>query len=194
MAESKGSARDSLYARLGELQAMTPTDAVIARYCEDSFPHLALENLDEISAATGTSTASVTRFVRKLGYVSFRDFSRSLREEVAANFDLPDNAILLASVFDRHSRMVESVLRLFRQRNMTTVLLTNRSSTPMRRYADHVLLVSSESSTAFRSRACYLILLESLVAALAPEDHEVERSRVETMQGLFDELGVFITP
>ena len=37
MAESKGSARDSLYARLGELQALTPTDAVIARYCEDSF-------------------------------------------------------------------------------------------------------------------------------------------------------------
>ena len=91
MAESKGSARDSLYARLGELQALTPTDAVIARYCEDSFPHLALENLDEISAATGTSTASVTRFVRKLGYVSFRDFSRSLREEVAANFDLPSD-------------------------------------------------------------------------------------------------------
>ncbi|KPG67474.1 RpiR family transcriptional regulator, partial [Cutibacterium acnes] len=108
--------------------------------------------------------------------------------------DLPDNAILLASVFDRHSRMVESVLRLFHQRNMTTVLLTNRSSTPMRRYADHVLLVSSESSTAFRSRACYLILLESLVAALAPADYEVERFRVETMQGLFDELGVFITP
>jgi DNA-binding MurR/RpiR family transcriptional regulator len=108
--------------------------------------------------------------------------------------DLPDNAILLASVFDRHSRMVESVLRLFHQRNMTTVLLTNRSSTPMRRYADHVLLVPSESSTAFRSRACYLILLESLVAALAPADHEVERFRVETMQGLFDELGVFIIP
>jgi hypothetical protein len=36
--------------------------------------------------------------------------------------------------------------------------------------------------------------LESLVAALAPADYEVERFRVETMQGLFDELGVFITP
>lgn len=290
MAESTGSACDGLYARLGELQTMTPTDAVIAQYFEDSFPHLALENLDEISAATGASTASVTRFVRKLGYASFRDFSRSLREEVAVNFDLPsdrttngpitnepgamwrskmdaarrsidvglnsmdgeafdrvvevlrddsrplylvaaasghplldyfqtlvryyrrevvllestdrmahqlidlpDNAILLASVFDRHSRMVESVLRMFHQRDMTTILLTNRSSTPMRRYADHVLLVSSESSTAFRSRACYLILLESLVAALAPADPEMERSRVERMQGLFDELGVFIT-
>ncbi|GAE68857.1 transcriptional regulator [Cutibacterium acnes JCM 18909] len=77
MAESKGSAHGSLYTRLGELQAMTPTDAIIAQYCEDSFPHVALENLDEISAATGTSTASVTRFVRKLGYASFRDFSRS---------------------------------------------------------------------------------------------------------------------
>ncbi|BCY25804.1 RpiR family transcriptional regulator [Cutibacterium modestum 28N] len=291
MAESMGSACEGLYARLGELQTMTRTDAVIAQYFEDSFPHLALENLDEISVATGTSTASVTRFVRKLGYASFRDFSRSLREEVAANFDLsndrttngpttdgpgamwrskmeaarrsidiglnsldgeafdrvvevlrddsrplclaaaapghtlldyfgllaryyrrdvillestdrmahqlidlPDDAVLLASVFDRHSRMVESVLRLFHERNMTTVLLTNRSSTPMRRYADHVLLVASESSTAFRSRACYLILLESLVAALAPEDHEVERCRVEAMQGLCDELGIFITP
>jgi len=70
---------------------MTPTDAVIAQYCEDSFPHVALENLDEISAATGTSTAAVTRFVRKRGYASFRDFSRSLREEVAANFDLPSD-------------------------------------------------------------------------------------------------------
>ena len=39
-----------------------------------------------------------------------------------------------------------------------------------------------------------LILLESLVAALAPEDHEVERCRVEAMQGLCDELGIFITP
>ncbi|MCQ8209473.1 MurR/RpiR family transcriptional regulator, partial [Cutibacterium acnes subsp. acnes] len=28
MAESKGSAHGSLYTRLGELQAMTPTDAV----------------------------------------------------------------------------------------------------------------------------------------------------------------------
>ena len=45
MAESKGSAPGSLYTRLGELQAMTPTDAVIAQYCEDSFPHVALENL-----------------------------------------------------------------------------------------------------------------------------------------------------
>ena len=91
MAESTGSACDGLYARLGELQTMTPTDAVIAQYFEDSFPHLALENLDEISAATGASTASVTRFVRKLGYASFRDFSRSLREEVAVNFDLPSD-------------------------------------------------------------------------------------------------------
>ena len=44
MAESKGSAPGSLYTRLGELQAMTPTDAIIAQYCEDSFPHVALEN------------------------------------------------------------------------------------------------------------------------------------------------------
>ena len=34
MAESKGSAHGSLYTRLGELQAMTPTDAVIAQYCD----------------------------------------------------------------------------------------------------------------------------------------------------------------
>ena len=108
--------------------------------------------------------------------------------------DLPSNAILLASVFDRHSRMVESVLRMFHERDMTTILLTNRSSTPMRRHADHVLLVASEASTAFRSRVCYLILLESLVAALAPSDPDVERDRVRAMQGLFDDLGVFITP
>ena len=287
MAEESG----DLYGRLAALQELTPTESVIAQYFEDDFPHLALENLDEISAATDVSTASVTRFVRKLGYASFRDFSRCLREEVAANFDLPSdratrspesdapgamwrskmeaarrsidvglgaldgeafdrvvevlkddsrpvylvaaatghtlldyfsllvryyrshvillestdrmahqlidlpsNAILLASVFDRHSRMVESVLRMFHERDMTTILLTNRSSTPMRRHADHVLLVASEASTAFRSRVCYLILLESLVAALAPSDPDVERDRVRAMQGLFDDLGVFITP
>lgn len=284
------STSEGLYARLAGVESLTPTDAVIAAYFEDAFPHLALENLDEISSATGASTASVTRFVRKLGYSSFRDFSRSLREEVAANFDtpsdrtvgpaplpegpgavwrakleaagrsidaslatmdgeafdrvvevlkrpgplylvaaatghtlldyfslllryyrpevyllessdrmahqlvdLPEDAILLASVFDRHSRMVESVLRLFHTQSRTTILLTNRSSTPMRRYADHVLLVGSEASTTFRSRACYLILLESLVAALAPEDPAVERARVEHMQELFDAFHVFIT-
>jgi len=71
--------------------------------------------LDEISAATGTSTASVTRFVRKLGYASFRDFSRSLREEVAANFDLPSDRTTNDPMTDEPGAMWRSKMEAARR-------------------------------------------------------------------------------
>ena len=111
MAEESG----DLYGRLAALQELTPTESVIAQYFEDDFPHLALENLDEISAATDVSTASVTRFVRKLGYASFRDFSRCLREEVAANFDLPSDRATRSPESDAPGAMWRSKMEAARR-------------------------------------------------------------------------------
>lgn len=78
-----------LFSRLSALDTLTPTERTLARYFEEHYPRLAFDNLDSICGATGVSTASVTRFARRLGYVNFKDFSAQLKAEVADNFEGP---------------------------------------------------------------------------------------------------------
>lgn len=285
---------DGLFSRLARTEPRTETERVLAQYFEAAYPHLALKNIATICEESGVSTASVTRYVRRLGYGSFREFSRRLQEEVAAGFDspgersrvragdvdqlppgalwrrhvdvaqdvlgrmsdtldgeefdtvarlladperpvylisvatgqallsyfyllaryyrddlyllgstdriahelvnLPSNAVLLATQFDRHATSVRAVMKHFQSRGCATVLLTNRPTSPLLRYADHSLLIATESSSVFKSRVTMLVLLEALVEALEPRDPAMKQARIDAMQQVFDELGVFIHP
>ncbi len=78
-----------LFARIASLEGGTAADRALASYFESSFPNLAFQNLEAIALGSGVSGASVTRFVRKLGYEDFKDFSASIKAEVEANFDRP---------------------------------------------------------------------------------------------------------
>lgn len=78
-----------LFERVQHAEDMTPMERRLADYFADAYPGLAFKNLEEICADTQASTATVTRFVRKLGYKNFRDFSKLLQQEVACNFDSP---------------------------------------------------------------------------------------------------------
>ena len=77
----------NLLQRLAGLSHPTGSEKMLMAYFEQNYPKIAFENLERISLSTGLSKATVTRFVRKLGYVNFHDFFHSLRDEVALNFD-----------------------------------------------------------------------------------------------------------
>lgn len=79
----------SLFNRLANVETPTATESLLQEYFQDHFPNIAFENIEEIAAGAGVSPASVTRFVRSLGYAGFRDFSGAVREEVRENFDSP---------------------------------------------------------------------------------------------------------
>lgn len=83
------SAIKSLLERLSSVHDATPSEKKLLDFFEAGYPQIAFANLAEISARNGVSKATVTRFVRRLGYENFHVFIRSLRQEVAQNFDSP---------------------------------------------------------------------------------------------------------
>ena len=79
----------NLLQRLSQLQGLTASESKLAVFFEEHYPAVAFANLAEISERNGLSHATVTRFVRRLGYTNFHSFLRALRDEVAQNFDSP---------------------------------------------------------------------------------------------------------
>jgi len=81
--------KKNLLQRLSSVRETTPSEKKLIEFFEVGYPQIAFSNIAEISARNGISKATVTRFVRRLGYENFHAFIRSLREEVAQNFDSP---------------------------------------------------------------------------------------------------------
>lgn len=280
----------SLFERLVQLDRLTDGEQTLARYFENSYPKLAFQNLETVVQGSGVSATSVTRFVRRLGYSDFRDFSASVKDEVKANFDRPlqrgresvssgpatemiqhfsrarteieqtldtfsaeqfdevadlladesrplflvsvatgrtllhyfyllckyhrgnvhmlsgidmnshelvdltPDSVVFATAFDRHPMPVEATLKLARSRGATTILVTNRATSPLRIYSDHVLLVQTDSTPRFKSRVTMLLMLESLLAAMENRAPERTLSRTKLVEEGSDQLNMFIWP
>ncbi|WIK64179.1 MurR/RpiR family transcriptional regulator [Gleimia hominis] len=280
-----------LFERIALLDNPTPADQQIADFFASDYPNLAFRDLASMCEGAGVSTASITRFVRKLGYENFRDFSNALRTEVATSFDRPlqrsstaqipqepgfeleqqfslalediqqtlalysredfiaisklladqsrpvylasfatgrtlinyfalmlkyqrpdvnlisapdmtahdlvditDNSLLLATSFDRHPKLTYRILQFTKKRGGTTILLSNRPTTPLRRYADHFLLINSSASARFKSRATLLLTLESLLYAVETLNSDTSTERTQLLESVNDELDLFIHP
>ena len=283
---------DPLLTRLLTIDRLTGHERTLADYFENAYPHIAFSNLEEISAANGVSKATVTRFVRRLGYGDFRAFRHALKEEVAQNFDSPaersissreressthpgellrqhlalgqrnlqrtldqvddagfavvlnlisdpqrrlflmsvatgrmllnyfyllakyrrpnvcllegtdclahdlldanPSSVLLVTNFDRFPTSVLAVMRHFSELGAETILLTNRRSNPLLRYARHSLFIHSESETIFKSRCAMLVMLEALVAGMGAPFREGNTARLDAMEALFREIGVYL--
>lgn len=78
-----------LLQRLAQLEDLTPSEKKLAALFRREYPQLAFDNLTDISAKASVGKATVTRFVQRLGYLNFYEFSKILRDEVAMHMDLP---------------------------------------------------------------------------------------------------------
>ncbi|MDR0440816.1 MAG: MurR/RpiR family transcriptional regulator [Candidatus Accumulibacter sp.] len=285
-------AHEPLLTRLLAIDRLTGRERTLADYFENSYPHIAFANLEDISTANKVSKATVTRFVRRLGYGDFRAFSRAVKEEVAQNFDSPaersassrereigalpgellrrhlalgqlnlqrtleqaddrtfaavqrlvgdpdrrlflmsvatgrmllnyfyllakyrrpnvcllegadrlahdlldaePSSVLLVTNFDRFPTSVLAVMRHFHELGAATILLTNRRSNPLLRYARHSLFVHSESETTFKSRCAMLVMLEALVAGMGVGLPGENADRLDAMENLFRKLGIYL--
>lgn len=72
------------------LDTMTRTERQVASYYFGHMSDFAFLTLDKISAAVGTSTASVLRFCRRLGFSGFKDFQQAVQGEMNRQPDLLD--------------------------------------------------------------------------------------------------------
>jgi DNA-binding MurR/RpiR family transcriptional regulator len=74
---------------LQSLDSLTPSETRVARAILAAYPGSATRSAAAIAAAAGTSTASVVRFVRRLGFASVREFHEAVRADLDARFHSP---------------------------------------------------------------------------------------------------------
>lgn len=68
---------------------LTPGERAVADFYERSLPGAAFMNLQQVSQASGVSTATVARFARRLGFADFRALADVVRAEARAGLERP---------------------------------------------------------------------------------------------------------
>jgi len=71
------------------LDDMTRSERQVASYCLGRLSDTAFYTLDKMALEAQTSTTSVLRFCRRLGFVGFRDFQEAVRAELKYHPGLP---------------------------------------------------------------------------------------------------------
>ena len=80
---------EKLLERIARLERLSPAERRLADVFEREYREVAFSNLVGIGEKAGVGTATVTRFIRKLGYAGFAVFMKALREEVSEALDSP---------------------------------------------------------------------------------------------------------
>lgn len=75
--------------RIIDTADLTPGERAVADFYERSMPGAAFMNLAQVSQASSVSTATVTRFARKLGFADFRALARAVQAEARAGLERP---------------------------------------------------------------------------------------------------------
>lgn len=76
-----------LFSKIENLKKLTTAEAKIVSYFQENEKHLALKTIYEISEGAHVSTATVTRFVVRIGYRDFNDFKTSINNELMGSLD-----------------------------------------------------------------------------------------------------------
>lgn len=72
------------------MDKMTKSEYNVALYCLGNLNDFAFDTLDSVAGKIGTSTSSVLRFCRRLGFDGFKPFQESIRETFRYQPSLPD--------------------------------------------------------------------------------------------------------
>lgn len=80
---------EELFLRIKNLSHLTKGEASIVQYFKLTRTELAMVSINSISKGAKVSKATVTRFVKKLGYKDFAQFKAGLRRELFSKLDSP---------------------------------------------------------------------------------------------------------
>ncbi len=73
-----------------KLDGMTKSEYRVAMYCLGNLQTVAFDTLESLSVKATTSTTSVLRFCRRLGFAGFKDFQDAMRAELVHQPGLPE--------------------------------------------------------------------------------------------------------
>ena len=105
--------------------AMTRTERQVASYFPGHEGEFTFCTLDKLSGRIGTSTASVIRFCRRLGFDGYKEFQQTLRADLGAQPDLPDKFRRTADSAPRNALWQAAVQQDIRCLQQTAQLLSD---------------------------------------------------------------------
>lgn len=73
-----------------KMEDMTKSERHVATYCLSNMNDFAFDTLDYVALKIGTSTTSVIRFCRKLGFSGYKEFQDNIRQGYRYRPDLPE--------------------------------------------------------------------------------------------------------
>ena len=76
-----------LFSRIEKIDRLTASEAKLTAFFQENEKHLPLKTIYDISNGAGVSTATVTRFVVRIGYKDFNDFKTSINNELMGSLD-----------------------------------------------------------------------------------------------------------
>lgn len=123
---------------LASINSLTPAETRVARAILDSYPALATRSSSAIAEASGSSPASVIRFVNKLGFADMRAFHEAIRDGLTGMYRSPYET--LAPAPSEHD-LIEAVVSA----EATNVAATLNRQTPESIRALRTLLVDASS-------------------------------------------------
>ncbi|WP_337997766.1 MurR/RpiR family transcriptional regulator [Oleispirillum naphthae] len=91
-----------LLERIAQLDRLSESERRLAEVFERDIRQVAFMNLVGIAERAGVGTATVTRFIRKLGYPGFIAFMKALREDTAEMLDSPISQYIRATHWDEN--------------------------------------------------------------------------------------------
>ncbi|MCU0560601.1 MAG: MurR/RpiR family transcriptional regulator [Desulfobacterales bacterium] len=107
------------------LKRLTPSELELVAFLSRNASQAVFENVTTLAAKTGVSKATVVRFIAKLGYGSFGDLRRELREDARVMFEsLPRRYTLKKKELERASddildRNIQNIIRNLEHTNTT---------------------------------------------------------------------------
>lgn len=105
--------------RLVEVKSPTPRERELALYLERNYATLAFDDLESLSAKSGVSKATISRFIARLGYANFRTFLQTLRQHLMKEMNTSEKRFAVLSksispaesILHRHLNEVSSILQ-----------------------------------------------------------------------------------
>lgn len=91
------------------LDTMTKSEAKIAAYCMSHTNEFAFHTLETIAEQIGTSTTSVIRFCRRLGFSGYKSFQEDIRLGLQQEPDLPDKWQRTVKVGTKNELLIQTL-------------------------------------------------------------------------------------
>ena len=81
--------RKSFLERIRSLEKLTSSEAKVEAFFESNYPLTAFETITSVSKKAGVGTATVGRFLKRLGYSGFPEFMQEIRKDVVNRLQSP---------------------------------------------------------------------------------------------------------